>query len=333
MEKAIAILAAGIGSRYGGIKQMEPVGPSGEFIIDYSVFDAIRAGFNKVVFIIRRDIENDFINTIGKRIGEKIEVAYAYQELDDLPEGTQYAPKRTKPWGTVHAALACDGMLNGPFAIINADDFYGMDSYATLSKYLDSMAWRGRPALEQGQACPERSRGNALATGVNACMVGFILEHTLSMHGTVTRGICRSKNNHMLDSIVETRGIGFEDDRICYKNSAGNKVELNANELASMNMWGFTPEIFVLFNELFSLFLQANSRELKSEYVIPTAVNTLVEQGSVSVKVLSTTSDWFGITNPEDKDDVVGRIAELVRSGEYPDNLWKGRVGREAVRP
>jgi hypothetical protein len=243
-------------------------------------------------------------------------VAYTYQELDDpLPPETQYDPQRTKPWGTVQAALACDGMLNGPFAIINADDFYGMDSYVTLSKYLDSMAWRGRPALEQGQ--------DALATSVNACMVGFMLSHTLSKYGTVTRGICRSKDKHMLDSVVETRGIGIEDNRICYEDSAGNKVELNANDLASMNMWGFTPEIFGLFHELFGLFLQAHSQELKSEYVIPTAVNTLVEQGKVSVKVLSTTSDWFGITNPEDKEEAVSQIHELVRSDQYPKNLWE----------
>ena len=304
MEKAIAILAAGIGSRYGGIKQMEPVGPSGEFIIDYSVFDAIRAGFNKVVFIIRRDIEKDFVNTIGKRIGEKIEVAYAYQELDDLPQGTQYDPQRTKPWGTVQAALACEGMLNAPFAILNADDFYGSDSYATLSKYLDVM----------------------VSQYVNACMVGFMLANTLSKYGTVTRGICKSKDTDMLDSIVETSGIGSEDGRICYEDSGGNKIDLNADDLASMNMWGFTPDVLDLFKEQFALFLKTHSQELKSEYVIPTAVNNLVEQGKVSVKVLSTKSDWFGITNPADKKDVVARIAELVRSGQYPDNLWKGDV-------
>lgn len=319
MEKAIAILAAGIGSRYGGIKQMEPVGPSGEFIIDYSVFDAIRAGFNKVVFIIRHDIESDFINTIGKRIGEKIEVAYAYQELDDpLPPETQYDAQRTKPWGTVQAALACDGILNGPFAILNADDFYGSDSYATLSKYLDVMAWRGRPALEQGQ--------DALATSVNACMVGFMLAHTLSKYGTVTRGICKSNETGILDGIVETSGIGSDDGRICYEDSSGNKIDLNADDLASMNMWGFAPDVLDLFKEQFDVFLKAHSQELTSEYVIPTAVNTLVEQGKVSVKVLSTTGDWFGITNPADKEDVVARIAELVRSGQYPDNLWKGDI-------
>jgi NDP-sugar pyrophosphorylase family protein len=301
MEKAIAILAAGIGSRYGGIKQMEPVGPSGEFIIDYSVYDAIRAGFNKVIFIIRHDIEQEFRKTIGSRIEEKINVAYTYQELDDLPEGTQYGPKRTKPWGTVHAALMCDGMLNAPFAIINADDYYGIDAYETLSKYLDSM----------------------VSEKTEACMVGFMLSNTLSKHGTVTRGICKSREKDMLDSLVETRGIGIEDGRICYEDSSGKKVELSGDELVSMNMWGFTPAIFAMFHELFGLFLKDHSREMKSEHVIPTAVNTLVGQGRLSVKVLSTTSNWFGITNPEDKDDVVSQIRELADSGKYPENLWK----------
>ncbi|MHC4168149.1 MAG: nucleotidyltransferase, partial [Planctomycetota bacterium] len=220
------------------------------------------------------------------------------------PDGTQYDPQRTKPWGTVQAALACDGMLNGPFAIINADDFYGRDSYAKLSKYLDAM----------------------VSEDVNACMVGFMLANTLSKYGTVTRGICKSNDTDMLDSIVETSGIGSEDGRICYEDSSGNKNQLNANDLASMNMWGFTPDVLDFFKEQFRVFLEAHSQEPKSEYVIPTAVNTLVEQGTVSVKVLSTTSDWFGITNPADKEDVVGRIAELVRSGQYPDNLWKGDV-------
>jgi len=192
-------------------------------------------------------------------------------------------------------------MLNGPFAIINADDFYGRDSYRKLSKYLDVM----------------------VSENVNACMVGFMLAHTLSKYGTVTRGICKSNDAGMLDGIVETSGIGSKDGLICYEDASGHMVRLNGDELASMNMWGFTPDVLDLLKERFGLFLDAHSRELKSEYVIPTAVNTLVEEDKVSVKVLSTTSDWFGITNPADKKDVVARIAELVRSGQYPENLWK----------
>jgi len=301
MEKAIVILAAGIGSRYGGPKQMDPVGPSGEFIIDYSVFDAIRAGFNKAVFIIRRDIEKDFKDSIGRRIANNIEVAYTYQELDGLPEGTQYDPQRTKPWGTVHAALTCLGAVNSPFAVVNADDFYGLDTYSTLSKYLDSMS----------------------SDNVNACMVGFRLDRTLSEYGSVTRGICRCKDDNMLDSVVETPGIHREDGRICYKNATGHTNTLNGDELASMNFWGFVPSVLDLFREEFNLFLQHHAGELKSELVIPTTVNALVKQGKASVKVLSTASSWFGITNPRDKDDVVARIRELIQSGQYPGNLWK----------
>lgn len=301
MEKAIAILAAGIGSRYGGLKQMDPVGPSGEFIIDYSVFDAIRAGFNKVIFIIRRDIEKDFKKSIGKRIAEKIDVAYTFQELEDLPKETQYDPKRTKPWGTVQAALTCTGAVNSPFAVLNADDFYGRDAYSTLSNYLDLM----------------------ISDNVNACMVGFRLDRTLSEYGSVTRGICQCKDNDILNSVVETHGIYKEDGRIRYKDADGNIKTLKNDELASMNFWGFVPSILDLFREEFGLFLQNHSKELKSELVIPTTVNSLVKQVKASVKVLSTTSTWFGITNPRDKKDVILKIRELVDSGQYPDNLWK----------
>ena len=301
MEKTIVILAAGIGSRYGGLKQMDPVGPSGEFIIDYSVFDAIRAGFNKVIFIIRHDIADDFESTIGNRIKENIEVAYTYQEIDDLPKGTKYPPDRTKPWGTVQAALTCDGLLDSPFAIINADDFYGRDSYETLSKYLDSM----------------------YDDNVNTCMVGFRLDNTLSKYGGVTRGICQRLDTDLLSSIVETSGIYREGDGVFYEDDNGKKNELDPNDLASMNFWGFTPSIFELFKEEFELFLEAHAMEPKSEFVIPTAVNHLIKKEKASVKVLSTESNWFGITNPEDKKDVVAQIQHLVASGEYPDNLWK----------
>ncbi len=301
MEKAIAILAAGIGSRYGGLKQMDPVGPSGEFIIDYSVFDAIRAGFNKVIFIIRRDIEKDFKKSIGKRIAKKIEVTYTFQELDDLPKGTKYDPERTKPWGTVQAALTCAGAVNSPFAVLNADDFYGSDAYSTLSKYLDSMT----------------------SDNVNACMVGFRLDRTLSEYGTVTRGLCQCKDNGILDGVVETHGIYKEDGLICYKDTAGDINTLKIDNLVSMNFWGFVPSILDLFGQEFKLFLQNHSKEPKSELVIPTTVNSLVKHGKASVKVLSTTSNWFGITNPRDKDDVIDKIRELIDSGQYPDNLWK----------
>ena len=310
MEKTIVIMAAGIGSRYGGLKQMDPVGPSGEFIIDYSVFDAIRAGFNKVIFIIRHDIADDFQDSIGNRIRENIEVAYTFQELDDLPDGIEYPPQRKKPWGTVQAALTCDGMIDSPFAVINADDFYGRESYATLANYLDSM----------------------YSDNVNACMVGYRLDHTLSKYGSVTRGICQCEDTDILNSVVETSGIYREGDGVYYEDGDGKKIELNPNELTSMNFWGFTPPIFELFREELELFLQAHSMEPKSEFVIPTAVNQLIEKNKATVKVLSTESNWFGITNPQDKGDVVERIRQLVEAGEYPDDLWKVSQKQSSTR-
>lgn len=301
MTKTLAILAAGIGKRYGGLKQMDPFGPSGEFIIDYSVYDAIRAGFSKIVFIIRHDIEEEFKATIAKRIGDRIEISYSYQEIDDLPEGFEINPKRSKPWGTVQAVLTCRNLINEPFAVINADDFYGAESYSVLSKYLDSVS----------------------VESTNYCMVGFKLNKTLSRHGTVTRGICKSQRDGALEGLVETSGIGYVGEQICYEDSAGNKKELNEDDLVSMNMWGFGPSIFELFKKDFAGFLQSHSRDLKEEFVIPTSVNNLIGQGEASIKVLSSSSDWFGVTYPQDKDKVTLWISQLVKLGEYPDNLWK----------
>ena len=300
MEKAIAILAAGIGSRYGGFKQMDPVGPSGEFIIDYSVFDAIRAGFNKVVFIIRRDIEKEFRASIGDRVSKKIDTYYTFQELDDLPEGIEANPERTKPWGTVQAILSCESIIKFPFAVINADDFYGEESYRVISQYLEKISF----------------------SDVNACMAGFQLGHTLSNHGSVTRGICQSDENDMLKTIVETSGVCYEGDKIVCKDLFENKETLNKDDLVSMNIWGFHPVLFEIFKEEFTLFLQSHAKELKDELIISTTVNLLVAKAKVSVKVLSTSSNWFGVTNPEDKSEVVRKINDLIKSGEYPDNLW-----------
>jgi dTDP-glucose pyrophosphorylase len=301
MEKAIAILAAGIGSRYGGLKQMDPVGPSGEFIIDYSVFDALRAGFNKVVFIIRRDIEEAFKASIGDRVSREVDTHYTFQELNDLPEEVEINPERKKPWGTVQAVLSCEGVVQAPFAVINADDFYGRESYEKLSQYLEKIS----------------------PNGVNACMVGFQLGHTLSKHGSVTRGICQSDEKGMLNTVVETQGICYEGDEIVSKDSQGNKQTLSKDELVSMNMWGLDPSLFGLFRKEFALFLKSHARGLKDELIIPTAMNLFVARGEVSVKVLNTSSDWFGVTVPEDKREVVKRITDLVESGEYPADLWR----------
>ncbi len=301
MKKTLVVMAAGIGSRYKGFKQIDSVGSNGEFIIDYSVYDAIRAGFNKVIFIILRDIEAEFKATIGKRIAGHIEIVYSFQELEDLPKGVEINPERTKPWGTVQAVLTCRRLIDNPFAVINADDFYGKDSYKNLSQFLDTVP----------------SDKNIYG------MVGFKLGNTLSKYGNVTRGICKSSENNMLDNIVETSGISYKEDKIYLEDLAGNKRELSRDTLVSMNMWGFTPSILGLLEEDFQIFLQSYAKDLKQELVIPTAVNNLITKGKVLVKVLSTSSDWFGITYRSDRDEVKTRIRQLIQAGEYPNNLWK----------
>ena len=301
MQKTLVILSAGIGSRYAGFKQIDPIGPSGEFIIDYSVYDAIRAGFNKVIFIIRHDIEQAFKDTIGRRVSNNIETLYTFQELKDLPGLVETNPERTKPWGTVQAVLTCANLIKGPFAVINADDFYGKESYSVLSQFLDTIS----------------TEGNSYG------MVGFKLGNTLSKHGSVTRGICKSREIGKLDSIVETSGISCSDGPIHFTDSAGNKKELSKDELASMNMWGFTPSIFGPLEDEFRIFLQSYAKDLKKELVVPTAVNSLIAKGKASVKVLNTSSKWFGITYPNDKEEVIANIRQLVKLGEYPSNLWK----------
>jgi UTP-glucose-1-phosphate uridylyltransferase len=305
MKKTLVVMAAGIGSRYKGFKQIDSVGPSGEFIIDYSVYDAIKAGFNKVVFILIRDIETEFKATIGKRIANRVEVAYSFQELGDLPKGVEFNPQRTKPWGTVQAVLTCRRLVDTPFAVINADDFYGRDSYQELSQFLDTIP----------------SNGNIYG------MVGFKLSNTLSKQGGVTRGICKSGENNTLKSIVETSGISCIEGRIYFEDSTGKREELNGNTLVSMNMWGFTPTIFELLEEEFRIFLQSYSKDLKQELVLPTAINTLITKDRAVVKVLNTSSDWFGITYRTDRDEVKMRIRQLIQTGEYPNNLWKERYG------
>ncbi len=300
MDKTLVILAAGIGSRYGGLKQMDPMGPSGEFIIDYSVYDALRAGFQKVVFIIRHDIEETFRASIGARIARHVETAYAFQELDDLPAGYAVPEGRTKPWGTVQAVLACRGLVNGPFAAINADDFYGRDAYAVLARTLNKMQ-------------PDST---------DYCMVGFMLRNTLSDHGSVTRGICQANENGHLQSIVEAASIIKEGAgaRLTAGPDAGKR--LTGEELSSMNFWGFTPALFPQFERQFEAFLATSRTVPKSELVIPTAIGELVAQRHATVRVMKTTSAWFGITNPQDRVESVERIAGLVAAGEYPSNLW-----------
>ncbi|OGV65017.1 MAG: nucleotidyltransferase [Lentisphaerae bacterium RIFOXYA12_FULL_48_11] len=296
MNLTLAVMAAGIGSRYGGLKQMDPVGPAGEFIIDYSIHDAILAGFNKVVFIIRRDIESDFKSTIGKRVEKRIKVEYVFQELDMLPAGHAVPPERKKPWGTGHAVLACDGVIKEPFGVINADDFYGRQSYEVLARFLRDTS----------------SEDNCYG------MVGFILRNTLSEHGSVARGICHGDSNGNLKSVVECTKIE-KTGNVIISNMPG--FVLSGDEPVSMNMWGFKPGIFGFLIKEFGKFLGISAGNVKAEFFIPDVVNRLMNQDKVTVKLLQTTSSWFGITYPQDKQLVIEKIRGQIKAGIYPPDL------------
>lgn len=296
MDKTLLVLAAGIGSRYGGLKQMDPVGPAGEFILDYSVFDAIRAGFTKVVFVIRQDIEEDFKRIIGARLEGRVEVDYALQSLADLPAGHAVPEARRKPWGTGHATLAAAGVVNTPFAVINADDFYGAESYRRLGAFLDGTA----------------------AEASQYAMVGFVLRNTLSPHGRVARGLCTASAAGLLTSVEELTQI--------VKTPEGVRCEkgaLTGDEIVSMNCWGFKPSFFAHLRREFVGFLKAQGDDPKAEYFVPTVVNTLIQRGEASCRVLETGSRWVGVTYPEEKADVVAVIRSLVARGEYPAALWQ----------
>lgn len=295
MDKTLLVLAAGIGSRYGGLKQMDPVGPSGEFILDYSVFDAIRAGFNKVVFVIRRDIAADFRRIIGSRLEGRVAIDYALQELTDLPAGQAVPEGRKKPWGTGHATLAAAGVVKTPFAVINADDFYGAESYRRLATFLDDTA---RDAARYA-------------------MVGFVLRNTLSPHGRVARGLCTASAEGLLTSVEELTQI--------VKTPEGVRCEkgaLTGDEIVSMNCWGFKPSFFSHLRREFVTFLATQGADLKAEYFVPTVVNTLIQRHEATCQVLETRSRWVGVTYPEEKADVVAVIRSLIARGDYPEALW-----------
>ncbi len=304
MKTALVIMAAGIGSRFGGgIKQLEPVGLHNEIIMDYSIHDAIQAGFEKIVFIIRRDIEEAFRQTIGLRMEETcrrlgVEIAYAYQEMDALPAGVQIPEGRTKPWGTGQAVLACKGIVKEPFVVINADDYYGKEAFCKLHSFLVKNAG-GNP--------------NAL------CMAGFVLKNTLSENGGVTRGICRMDESGCLTDVVETSNI--------VKTPQGAEVEgkpVDADSLVSMNMWGLTPAFIDLLEQGFVEFFRNTPAEQlnKSEYLLPIYIDQLLKQGRVSVKVLETGDKWFGVTYKEDKPVVVESFRGLIQAGVYQEDLF-----------
>lgn len=300
---ALVIMAAGIGSRFGGgIKQLEPVGPGGEIIMDYSIHDAMEAGFDKVVFVIRRDLEKEFKEVIGHRIEQITEVAYAYQELTDIPE--QYLDKavnRKKPWGTGQAILCCREVIKEPFLVINADDYYGKTAYQTAYDYL----------INKG-----------LEHGYSACMVGFVLKNTLSDNGGVTRGICKVDEHEMLTEIAETSNIVKTADGAGVQTDTGIH-SVDADSVVSMNMWGLSPEFIQILEERFGEFLEKlDSQQPKGEYLLPSIIGDLLKEGRMKVEVLRSHDKWFGVTYKEDKKDVVTEIQKLIADGVYRKRLF-----------
>ncbi len=302
METTLLILAAGMGSRYGGLKQMDPMGPNGETVLDYSVYDAIRAGFKKVVFIIREDFADAFREGVGARFEGKIQVEYAFQKIDDLPEGFDVPEGREKPWGTTHAIRAARHVVNGPFAVINADDFYGADAYLRIADYFKNL---------------DQQSGSIS----HYCMVGYHINKTLSDHGDVNRGIC-SESNGLLSNVEEITEIKREQDGKIYGNQLdGTRIVINEQALASMNFWGFNHSFFAQLEEHFIKFLKESGHKLKSECYIPTLVDDLISQKKADCRLIETTSSWFGVTYPDDKPHVVEAILKLVDQETYPSPL------------
>jgi len=299
-KPTLLILAAGIGSRYGGLKQLDKVGPGGEAIIDYSIYDAIQAGFGKVVFVIRKSIEADFREFIGNKLDGKIEVEYVFQELDKLPEGITPNPERQKPYGTGHAVLMAADVIKENFAVINADDFYGREAYETIAKYF-------------GELDPNTN---------DNCMVGYNLKNTLSDNGYVSRGQCTSDENAYLIDVVERTHIEKKADGIFFENDDKEQIKLDENTLVSMNFWGFTPQFFKQLNTRFTKFIGENKYQLKAEFYIPTAVNEMIEEGIAKTKVLESDAAWFGVTYQEDRPVVVESIRDLIKAGKYPERLF-----------
>lgn len=300
MKPTLFVLAAGMGSRYGGLKQLDGLGPHGETIMDYSVYDAIRSGFGKVVFVIRKDFEQDFRKKILSKYENHIPVEVVFQSVNDLPEGFYCPEGRTKPWGTNHAVLMGKNVIHEPFAVINADDFYGRDSFEVLAKELS------RNHDHEG----------------DYCMVGFRVGNTVSESGTVSRGVCNVVNG-FLDTVVERTAIGYDEKgRIVFPDENGEVQELAPNTPVSMNMWGFTPDYFNYSETSFIDFLKRDIDKPKAEFFIPSVVNEMITNGKATVKVLDTTSKWFGVTYSEDRPTVVAKFAELHAKGEYPEKMF-----------
>jgi len=301
MGAELLVMAAGMGSRFGGLKQLEPVGPCGEKVMDYSIYDAKRAGVDRVVFVIRREFENDFHQQVGSRFAKWVDVAYAFQEIDLLPKGYSVPEGRVKPWGTAHAILAAKDTIKKPFIAINADDFYGRNAYQVLAD------WLSKPA----QPGPERY-----------AMVAFQMTNTLSANGTVARGVCEVNENGVLKAVEEYTTLEAHEDGVRNIQPDGSVTKFTGMEPVSMNFWGFRPSLFAHLEELFIDFLKERGQELKSEFYIPFAVDDFIRTGRATVQVLNTPDHWFGVTYREDKEFVVSCIQKLVDSGEYPHSLW-----------
>lgn len=301
MKPTLFVLAAGMGSRYGGLKQLDGLGPNGETIMDYSIYDAIKAGFGKIVFVIRPSFEKDFREVVINKYKKLIETDIVFQEISNVPEGFSYNPEREKPWGTNHAVLMGKDAIKEPFAVINADDFYGQESFKVLADFL----------------CSVEGKKNEY------CMIGYRVGNTLSESGAVSRGVCVVDENQLLKNVVERTHIEEKGGTIIYLDEKGEEVSLLANTPVSMNMWGFTPDYFDYSMEYFKQFLKENGDKLKSEFYIPLAVNNLIVEKKVTCKVLDTPSKWFGVTYAEDRPQVVLKINELIRKGTYPEKLYK----------
>jgi NDP-sugar pyrophosphorylase family protein len=303
-KPSLVIMAAGMGNRYRGLKQIDPVGPNGELIIDYSIYDAKSAGFEKVVFIIKKEIEKDFKEVIGDRIEKQIKTEYVYQQLENLPQGVTLPESRIKPWGTGHAIMCCKDIVNEPFAVINADDYYGKESFKLLVEFLTT------PQKEDEK--------------LHFCMAGYIIENTLTENGHVARGVCKVDENEFLQDIVERTHIEIKDNATKYTEDGEHFTTIPEGSTVSINCWGFTPEMIDELRNRFPAFLDhSKDNILKAEYFLPSVVDQLIKENKADAKVMKTFDKWYGVTYREDKEKVVSAINKLIAQGKYPERLWK----------
>jgi len=306
IKPTLVVMAAGMGSRYGGLKQIDPIGPTGEIIIDYSIYDALKAGFGKVVFIIKEEMKEDFYEVIGKKIEKLVDTAYVFQKTDNVPQGYEVPAERVKPWGTAHAVMCCKEVVDTPFAVINADDFYGQSTFKVIHDYLVK--------AKDSEGFYQYS------------MVGFILENTLTDHGHVARGVCTVDDLGNLKGIQERTKIQKFEDGAKYTEDGENWIQIPEASTVSMNTWGFTPSIFKELEGRFPKFLEdSKDNILKAEYFLPTVVDNLIDENKAKVKVLTSTEQWYGVTYKEDKPRVKEAINALIEKGIYSENLWGGQ--------